>query len=181
MNFKGNVELHFLYKPWNAGCSIPYWSVLFSMFAKTFKLFALAFPLALLVSVPVFANTCNPVAGFNCINGTGNNIHIGGQLGTNSSIGTNLGLITGNSFNLSMVGSNGASDIIIVAIFNGSMGGSVNGQSFTSMTSFPLGGALGAYSTTLQALGIPQSSTLSYGFVNLGVGVGKGGSITVNL
>ena len=95
------------------------------MVGKTLKLLALTFPLAVILSAPALANTCNSVGGFNCINGTGNNIHIGGQLGTNSSVGTNLGLITGNSFNVSMVGGNGASNIVIVAIFNGSMGGSM--------------------------------------------------------
>ncbi len=151
------------------------------MFSKTLKLVLLAFPLALLLSVSALANTCNPVAGFNCISGTGNNVHIGGQLATNSSIGTNSGLITGNSFNVSMVGSSGASDMIIVAIFNGSMGGSLNGMNFTSISSFPLGGALGAYSTTLQALGISQNANLSYGYVDLGVSVPKGGTISVNI
>jgi hypothetical protein len=151
------------------------------MVPRIVKFLSLTFPLALLLAVPALANNCNSVAGYMCTNGTGNNIHIGGQLGTNSSIGTNLGLITGNSFTVSMVGGNGASDILIVAIFNGAMGGTLNGQSFTSLgTTFPLAGALGAYSTTLQSLGITQSSNLSFGYVNLGVGVGKGGSFVVN-
>jgi len=151
------------------------------MFARTLKLLGITVPLALLLSLSAMANTCSTVAGYNCISGTGNNVHIGGQLGTGSSIGTNLGLITGNTFNVSMVGSNGASDIVIVAIFNGSIGGSLNGKTFTPISSFPLGGALGAYSTTLAALGINQTSNLSFGYVDLGVGVGKGGTITVNV
>jgi len=154
----------------------------FHMVPRIAKFLSLTFPLALLLAVPALANNCNSVAGHMCTNGTGNNIHIGGQLGTNSSIGTQLGLITGNTFNVSMVGGNGASDIIIVAIFNGAMGGTLNGQSFTTLgTTFPLAGALGAYSTTLQSLGITQSSNLSFGYVDLGVGVGKHGSFVVNM
>ncbi len=126
------------------------------------------------------ANNCNNFAGYVCATGTGNNIHISGQTGTNSSIGTLGGLITGNTFSVSMVGKS-ASDIIVVAIFNGAIGGTLNGMSFTSLKSFPLGGALGAYSTTLAALGISQSSKLSFGYVDLGQGVGKNGSFLVNV
>ena len=127
------------------------------------------------------ANNCNNFAGYVCATGTGNNVQISGGMATNSSIGTVGGLITGNSFNVSMVGSTGAKDIIIVAIFNGSIGGTVNGMSFTKLNPFPLGGALGAYSTTLAALGISQSSKLSFGYVDLGQSVGKHGTISVNI
>jgi hypothetical protein len=150
------------------------------MVSRALKFLALSFPLALLMSTSALANTCNNFAGYVCA-GNANNIHITGQSGTNSSIGTLGGLITGSSFNVSMVGNNGASDIVIVAVFNGSVAGSLNGMNFTQIASFPLGGALGAYATTLQALGITQTQNLSYGFVDLGQGVGKGGSLLVNV
>jgi hypothetical protein len=149
------------------------------MVSRALKFILLAFPLALLMSASAVADTCNNFAGFVC-GGNANNIHITGQGATNSSIGTLGGLITGSSFNVSMVGKNGASDIIIVAVFNGSIGGSLNGINFTQIGSFPLGGALGAYSTTLQALGISEGK-LSFGYVDLGQGVSKGGSLLVNV
>lgn len=132
------------------------------------------------MSVAAQADTCNNFGGFNCA-GNANNIHIAGQGATNSSIGTLGGLITGSSFNVSMVGKNGASDIVILAVFNGSIGGQIDGMSFTKIGSFPLGGALGAYGTTLQALGISEGKNLSFGYVDLGKGVSKGGSLLVNV
>jgi hypothetical protein len=156
------------------------------MISRVLKFLALSFPLALLMSTSALANTCNNFAGYVCA-GNANNIHITGQSGTNSSIGTLGGLITGSSFNVSMVGNNGASDIVIVAVFNGSVAGSLNNMNFTQIASFPLGGvlgsgnSLGAYGTTLAALGITPSQNLSYGFVDLGQGVGKGGSLLVNV
>jgi hypothetical protein len=150
------------------------------MVSKALKFILLAFSVALLIPASAMADTCNNFAGLSC-GGNSNNIHITGQGATNSSIGTLGGLITGSSFNVSMVGKNGASDIIIVAVFNGSIGGSLNGISFTKIASFPLGGALGAYSTTLQALGISEGKNLSFAYVDLGQGVSKGGSLLVNV
>src|SRR5918912_186918 len=101
------------------------------MISRMAKSLFLAFPLALLLCAPAMANNCNNFAGYVCASGTGNNIHITGQLGTNSSIGTLGGLITGNSFTVSLVGGNSVSDVIVVAIFKGAVGGPLTGMNIT--------------------------------------------------
>ena len=91
-----------------------------------------------------------------------------------------MGLITGNSFGVRMTGNGSASDIIIIAAFTGSISGTLNGSSFTALSSFPEGGALGAISTTLQALGF-GSSPISFGFVDWHSALGPGQTLTVNV
>jgi len=153
------------------------------MFSKAVKFFALSFPLALLVSASAFANTCNNFASYVCANGSGkglpNTVNIIGNGPTGSSVGTTVGLITGNSFGVIM-NSGSASDIIIIAAFTGSVGGTLNGSPFTSLSSFPEGGALGAISTTLQALGLGTAPT-SFGYVDLHSALGSGQTLTVNV
>jgi len=107
-------------------------------------------------------------------------VRIIGQGATGSSVGTTIGLITGNSFGVTMTGNGSASDIIIIAAFTGSVGGTLNGSTFTSLSSFPEGGALGAISTTLQALGLGTSPT-SFGYVDLNSVLGSGQTLTVNV
>jgi len=134
----------------------------------------------LLVSVSALADTCNNFNIYTCAQSTPNTVRIIGQGPTNSSVGTTTGLITGNSFGVTMTGNGSASDIIIIAAFTGSVGGTLNGSSFTALSSFPEGGALGAISTTLQALGLGTSPT-SFGFVDLHSALGAGQTLTVNV
>lgn len=150
------------------------------MLALAFKFFAKSFPLVLLVSASALANTCNNFSTYVCAQSTPNTVRIIGQGATNSSVGTTVGLITGTSFGVTMTGNGSASDIIIVAAFTGSVGGTLNGSAFTSLSSFPEGGALGAISTTLQALGFGTSAT-SFGFVDLHSALGSGQTLTVNV
>jgi hypothetical protein len=133
----------------------------------------------LLVSASAFANTCIDFSTYVCDRSTPNTVRIIGQGATNSSVGTNVGLITGNSFGVTMTNGS-AADIIIVAAFTGAVGGTLNGSVFTALSSFPEGGALGAISTTLQALGLGTSPT-SFGFVDLHTALGSGQTITVNV
>ena len=79
-----------------------------------------------------------------------------------------------------MTGGGSASDIIIIAAFTGSVGGTLNGSAFNSLSSFPEGGALGAISTTLQALGLGTAPT-SFGYVDLHSALGSGQTLTVNV
>lgn len=127
--------------------------------------------LFLLIVAPAYANTCNNFTTYSCAKSTPNTVRIGGTLG---------GLITGNSFTVSMTGNGSASDIVIIAAFTSSITGKLNGMSFTSLASFPVGGALGAISTTLQALGLGTSPT-AFGYVDLGQGLSTGGSLLVNI
>jgi PEP-CTERM motif len=145
------------------------------------KFIATSFPLVLLLSVSALANTCNNFASYTCAQTTPNTVHILGQGPTNSSVGTTSGLITGTSFGVQMMGNGSAADIIIVAYFNGAMGGMLNGQSFTGISSFPEGAAIGAITTTLGALNIPISSTPTYGFVDLHTSLAANATLTVNV
>jgi len=148
------------------------------MISKASKFFAM---LLLLVSVSALADTCNNFNIYTCAGqGLPNTVRIIGQGPTNSSVGTTMGLITGNSFGVTMTGNGSASDIIIIAAFTGSIGGTLNGSSFISLSSFPEGGALGAISTTLQALGFGTNPT-SFGFVDLHSALGPGQTLTVNV
>lgn len=148
------------------------------MISKASKFFAMSL---LLVSVSALADTCNNFNIYACAGqGLPNTVRIIGQGPTNSSVGTTMGLITGNSFGVTMTGNGSASDIIIIAAFTGSIGGTLNGSSFISLSSFPEGGALGAISTTLQALGFGTNPT-SFGFVDLHSALGPGQTLTVNV
>lgn len=150
------------------------------MVSRGIKFFANSFPLVLLLSVSALANTCNNFATYNCAQSTPNTVHILGQGPTNSSVGTISGLITGNSFGVQMMGNGSAADIIIVAAFTGSIGGTLNGHTFTGLSSFPEGGALGAISTTLSALGLGASPT-SFGYVDLHTPLANNGTLLVNV
>jgi hypothetical protein len=80
-----------------------------------------------------------------------------------------------------MMGGGSATDIIIVAYFNGAVGGTLNGQNFSSLGSFPEGAAIGAITTTLGALNFPISSTPSYGYVDLHTSLAANATLTVNV
>ncbi len=150
------------------------------MFSKAVKFFAMSFPLALLLSASAFADTCNNFASYVCDQSTPNTVHIIGNGPTGSSVGTTVGLITGTSFGVTMANGS-ASDIIIIAAFTGSSpSGTLNGSAFTSLSSFPEGGALGAIGTTLTALGLGTAPS-SFGYVDLHTALGSGQTLTVNV
>jgi hypothetical protein len=151
------------------------------MSSSKIKFSAAWFCLVLLLPIVAQANTCNNFASFTCAQSTPNTVHIIGQGPTGSSVGTTSGLITGNSFGVTMMGNGSASDIIIAGYFNGSISGTLNGQSFTSLSSFPEGAATGAITTTLAALNIPLSSNPSFGFVDLHTPLGANSILTVNV
>jgi PEP-CTERM motif len=144
------------------------------------KNFVKLFPLVLLFTASAWANTCSNFATYTCSQSTPNTVRIIGQAGTGSSVGTTIGLITGSSFGVQMTGGGSASDIIIIAAFPGTVGGSLNGSAFNSISSFPEGGALGAISTTLQSLGLGTNAT-SFGYVDLNSALGSGQTLTVNV
>jgi hypothetical protein len=150
------------------------------MFSRAIRILALSFPLALLVQGSALANTCNSFAIYTCAQSTPNTVRVIGQGPTNSSVGTTIGLITGNTFGVTMTGKGSAGDIIIIAAFTGPIGGTLSGSAFTSLSSFPEGGALGAISTTLQALGLGTSPT-SFGYVDLHSPLTTGSTLTVNV
>jgi PEP-CTERM motif-containing protein len=88
---------------------------------------------------------------------------------------------SGNTFQLSIANGSPGSDVLIIAAFaNGAPTGTIDGLSFSSLSSFPEGGAVKAITSNLQGLGFCGSTcNLSFGFVDLGSALSKGGSLTL--
>ena len=149
------------------------------MNSRAMKFAAISFTFAFLASISAMADTCNNFANYVCANGSGkglpNGVHIGGQAPTGLPVGTTIGLITGTSFDVTMTGGRSAADIVILASFTGSVGGSLNGTSFTSLSTNPFGSSqLGAITDTV-------GSSNSWGYVDLHTSLGTNQTLTVNL
>jgi hypothetical protein len=132
------------------------------------KLLVLLFPLTLIAAIPAVADTCNAFASYTCAKTTPNNVHFVGTGSTGQSVGILLG---SNTFNVSLVGGAsthfvGDSLIILAAAPNG-LTGSVGGASFTSLSSFPEGGAINAIQNTWAGLGF-SAGNVQFGYANVG-------------
>jgi hypothetical protein len=147
---------------------------------RVVKILALFIPLTLIASLPAMADTCNPFASFTCAKSTPDNVHFVGTGTTGQSVNILLG---SNTFSVSLVG--GAAthfsgdDLIILAAAPNGLTGTVNGVSFTSLTTFPEGGALGAITDTWAGLGI-SAGNIQFGYANLGAITGNPISITAS-
>jgi hypothetical protein len=126
---------------------------------------------ALIGVLPAAANTCSSFATYSCSKGTPDIVHFVGTGSTGQSVGILLG---SNSFGVTFMGNKSfvGDDLIILAAAPNALTGSINGVSFTSLSSFPEGGALGAITDTWKGLGISSSSP-SFGFANVGA-IGSG-------
>ena len=126
---------------------------------------------ALIGVLPAAANTCSSFATYSCSKGTPDIVHFVGTGSTGQSVGILLG---NNSFGVTFMGNKSfvGDDLIILAAAPNALTGSINGVSFTSISSFPEGGALGAITDTWKGLGISSSSP-SFGFANVGA-IGSG-------
>ncbi|MGC2195269.1 MAG: PEP-CTERM sorting domain-containing protein [Terriglobales bacterium] len=124
------------------------------------------------------ANTCSDFATYTCSNATPNTARLGGGSASGQSIGF---VLTGNHFTVFSTNGSAADDVIIIGASSGSLGGSLNGTAFTSLSSFPEGGALGAISSSLAGLGFCASpcSTLTFGYVDLHSALAANGSLNV--
>ncbi len=73
------------------------------------------------------------------------------------------------AFRSSTTNGKAADDVIIVGASVGALSGTLNGMSFTSLSNFPEGGALGAIANSLAALGFCSGSCshLAFGYVDL--------------
>src|SRR5581483_9101656 len=135
---------------------------------RVVKLLALLFPLTLIASVPAVANTCNAFASYTCAKSTPDNVHFVGTGSTGQSVGILLG---SNTFSIDLVGQAkthfAGDDLVILAAAPNGLTGSVNGVSFSPLTSFPEGGATGAIGDTWAGLGI-SASNVQFGYVNVG-------------
>ena len=134
---------------------------------------ALFIPLTLIASLPAMADTCDAFASFTCAKSTPNNVHFVGTGTTGQDVNVMLG---SNTFSVSLVGGaaanfSGDSLVILAAAPNG-LTGSVNGVSFTSLGSFPEGGAIGAITDTWEGLGI-SAGNIQFGYANLGAITGN--------
>ncbi len=135
---------------------------------RVVKLLALFIPLTLIASLPAMADNCDAFASFACAKSTPNNVHFVGTGTTGQDVNILLG---SNTFSVSLVGGaaahfSGDTLIILAAAPNG-LTGSVNGVSFTSLSSFPEGGALGAITDTWEGLGI-SAGNIQFGYANVG-------------
>jgi hypothetical protein len=134
-----------------------------------------------LLAGSALANTCNNFGSFTCAQGTPNIARLGGG----SASGQSVGFVLNGSNQFSVFTTNGkeADDVIIIAASAGSLSGSLNGTSFTSLSNFPEGGALGAISESLVGLGFCSGScsSLTYGFVDLHTSLDDDEKLTVDV
>lgn len=148
------------------------------MVSRILRFLLLSFPLVVLFPGSALANTCNNFLSYNCAQATPNIVHVGGGVASGQSVGI---LLTGNIFNISTSNGNGGSDVIVIAAFlNNAPVGSLNGISFTSLSSFPESSATNAIVSSLQGLGLCSTTcNLSFGFVDLHSALASNGSVTV--
>jgi len=148
------------------------------------KIFAFSVSLLLILSGAAFADTCVAVGAFSCAKGNHDGAFIGGSGTAIGGGGAGL-LLNSNMFTVGDHNGTGGSDVIIIAAVLGSSGptGTLNGVAFNSLNSLP-SDYTGAIAANLQATGFctgSACSSLSFGYVDLGVALpsGKGSTITV--
>ena len=148
------------------------------MVSRFIKILALSFPLLFLFSGSALADTCNSFATYTCARSTPNVVHVGGGIASGQSVGV---LLTGNTFTLTTANGVGGSDMLVVAAFlYGAPTGSLNGIQFSSLTTFPEGGATNAIINSLQGLGLCSTTcNLSFGYVDLHSALAPNGTINV--
>src|SRR5438067_2540782 len=136
------------------------------MIHRILKYLALSFPLVFLIPGVAFANTCNDFSSFTCAKATPNIVHVGGGVASGQSVGI---LLTSNSFNITTANGSAGSDVLVIAAFlNSAPTGTLNGIQFSSLMSFPEGGAVNAITSSLQGLGLCSTiCNLSFGYVDL--------------
>ena len=148
------------------------------MALRTVRLLLLTFPLLFLFPGTVFANTCNNFLSYDCAHSTPNTVHVGGGVASGQSVGV---LLTSNNFSISTSNGKGGSDVIVIAAFlNSPVTGSLNGASFTSLSSFPESAATNAIVSSLQGLGLCTTTcNLTFGFVDLKTPLATNGSVSI--
>lgn len=154
---------------------------------QTSKLLGLAVPLLLILTGAALADTCNDFASFTCpTNHKGKSLgdpNVVNLTGTGSTGTTGVTVLLGSdTFGITVNGKSAVGDeLVILAAFPNGLGGSVNGTSFTSVSSFPEGGAIaqqngkwtGAIPDTWSGRGITFNNVV-FGYANLGtIGAGS--------
>jgi PEP-CTERM motif len=146
------------------------------------KLLAFLFCLTLLISLPAVADTCNAFAGYTCAKSTPNVVNfVGGSTGQSVNV-----LLSGNTFDLTIHGNHSfaGDDLIILAAAPNGLTGSIGitgmtGVSFTSLSSFPEGGAMGAITSTWSGLGF-TAGNVQFGYADVGAISGLPVSLTAS-
>jgi hypothetical protein len=141
------------------------------------KKFSMLIILALLGVLPAAADSCNSFATYTCSKSTPDVVHL---VGTGTTV-QSVGIVLGSTFNVTFMGNKSfvGDDLIILAAAPNGLTGSVNGVSFTSLLTFPEGGAIGAIQDTWKGTGILFNSP-SFGYANVG-SIGSGSvSITAS-
>lgn len=133
---------------------------------RAVKFLMFLFALTFIASMPALADTCNAFASYTCSKSTPDVIHVNGT----ADPAINMNLLTSNSFTVSINGNKAfaGDDLIILAAAPNGLTGSVNGVNFTSVSSFPEGGALGAIQASWTGLGI-SANNQQFGYANVGV------------
>src|SRR5437763_10742826 len=131
------------------------------------KLLAFLFSVTLLASLPAVADTCNAFASYTCAKSTPHVVNFVGTGTTGQSVNVLLG---SDTFSVTIHGNHSfaGDDLVILAAAPNGLTGSVNGVSFSSLSSFPEGGAIGAITDTWAGLGI-SAGNIQFGYANLGV------------
>lgn len=140
------------------------------------KLLLFLAPLTFLASLPAVADTCNAFATYTCSKSTPDVVHVNGT--ANGAIDMNM---VSSTFTVSINGNKAfaGDDLIILAAAPNGLTGSVNGVNFTSLSSFPEGGALGAIQASWSGLGI-SAGNQQFGYANVGVMGSNPMTITAN-
>lgn len=142
------------------------------------KLFAVLFSLTLLAALPAVADTCNSFASYTCAKSTPDVVNFVGTGTTGQSVNILLG---SNTFSVTIHGNHSfaGDDLVILAAAPNGLSGSVNGVAFTSLSSFPEGGALGAITSTWSGMGI-SAGNVQFGYADLGAITGIPMQITAS-
>lgn len=130
------------------------------------RLLTLLLLLSALGALPAAANTCNAFASYTCSKSTPDIVRVNGTGTTGQSVGILLG---SNNFSVTFQGNKSfaGDDLIILAAAPNGLTGSVNGVAFSSLSSFPEGGAIGAIESTWNGMGVIFNSP-SFGYANVG-------------
>ena len=137
---------------------------------RAFRFCSALLAIFLLTALSATANTCDSFASFTCSKSTPDLVHLVGTGAT----GQSVGIVLGNTFNVTFMGNKSflGDDLVILAAAPNGLTDSVNGVSFSSLSSFPEGGAMGAIQDTWKGTGVLFTSP-SFGYANVGA-IGSG-------
>src|ERR1700757_118536 len=145
------------------------------MSMRALKMSLVVLTLTFIAALPAMATPCNAFATFNCNAG---NPTAGVFFSGPENSAANMVVLGSSTFTVSVHNNKFTSgdDLIIVAAAPNGLTGTLNGMSFTSLTTSPFTNQTGAIGTTWSVLGL-TGGTQQYGYVNLGSFTGP---VTVN-